>query len=202
MLRNEYLDTLRTRLNENEIPNIDGMIEFYGEMIDDRMEDGMNEEEAVAAMEDIDHIVAQAKLDRPLPALMLDKVKESHKKADKSSKGGLWIALAIIGFPVWFPLVITFLSVVFTLYISLWAIVISIYAVEFALGISAVACFLGGFAVVFGLIPLASALALWGAGILLAGLTLLLWKPIIAATKGMIDMIKWLFRKIKGIFVN
>ena len=60
------------------------MIEFYAEMIDDRMEDGMSEEEAVAAMEDIDRVIAQAKLDRPLPALMLDKVKESHEKANES----------------------------------------------------------------------------------------------------------------------
>ncbi len=202
MLRNEYLDTLKTRLSENDIPNIDGMIEFYGEMIDDRMEDGMNEEEAVAAMEDIDKIVAQARLDRPLPALMLDKVKESHKKADKSSKGGLWIALAIIGFPVWLPLVLSFLAVVFSLYISLWGIVISIYAVEFSLGISAIACFLCGFTVVLGYIPFATAIALWGCSFLLAGITLLLWKPILAITKGMIYMIKWLFRKIKGLFVN
>lgn len=201
MLRDEYINVLRTRLKENEIPNADGMIEFYEEMIADRMEDGMSEEEAVAAMEDIDHVVAQAKLDRPLPALMLDKVKESREKANERSKGGLWIALAIVGFPVWFPLTIAFLAVIFSLYISLWAIVISIYAVEFSFGISAVAFFLGGFAVIFGQIPFAAAVAMWGCAFLLAGLCLLLWKPILLATKGMIEIIKWVFRKIKSAFV-
>ena len=201
MLRDEYLNELRNRLNENDIPGADGMIEFYEEMIDDRMEDGMSEEEAVAAMEDIDQVIAQAKLNRPLPALMLDKVKESQKKASESSKGLLWIVLAIVGFPVWFPLAIAFLSIVFTLYVSLWTIVIAIYAVELAFGISAVACFFGGFAFVFGQIPFATALALWGCALLLAGLCILMWKPILAATKGMIEMIKWLFGKIKSIFV-
>ncbi|MBR4719727.1 MAG: DUF1700 domain-containing protein [Lachnospiraceae bacterium] len=201
MLRDEYINQLRIRLNENDIPGADGMVEFYEEMIADRMEDGMSEEEAVAAMEDIDHVVAQARLDRPLPALMLDKVKESHEKANKSSKGALWIALAIIGFPVWFPLTIAFLAIVFSLYVSLWAIVISVYAVELAFGISAVACFFGGFAFIFGHIPFATSLALWGCALVFAGLCILLWKPILAATAGMIGMIKWLFRKIKSIFV-
>ena len=88
MLRDEYINVLRTRLKENEIPNADGMIEFYEEMIADRMEDGMSEEEAVAAMEDIDHVVAQAKLDRPLPALMLDKVKESRERQTRDRRAG------------------------------------------------------------------------------------------------------------------
>lgn len=201
MLRNEYIDQLRTRLNENDIPNAENMVEFYDEMIADRMEDGMSEEEAVEAMEDIDHVVAQAKLDRPLPALMLDKVKESHEKANERSKGALWTALAIIGFPVWFPLTMAFLLIVFALYISLWAIVISVYAVEFAFAISAVACLIGGFTFIFGNIPFATAALLWGCALLCAGLCLLLWKPVLAATKGMIGVIKWLFKKIKSAFV-
>ena len=140
MLRDEYISVLRTRLKENEIPNADGMIEFYEEMIADRMEDGMSEEEAVAAMEDIDHVVAQAKLDRPLPALMLDKVKESREKANERSKGGLWIALAIVGFPVWFPLMVAAGAIVFALYIVAWALIVSLWAIEVALW----ACVLGG----------------------------------------------------------
>lgn len=201
MLRDEYINDLRTRLNENDIPGADGMVEFYEEMIADRMEDGMSEEEAVAAMEDIDHVIAQAKLEKPLPALMLDKVKESQKKANEKSKGALWIVLAIVGFPIWFPLTIAFLAIVFSLYVSLWAIVISVYAVELSLAVSALACLLGGFTFIFGNIPFATALAMWGAALLAAGLCLLLWKPILAATKGMIAIIKWLFRKIKSIFV-
>jgi uncharacterized membrane protein len=200
MLREEYINQLSTRLKENDIANADSMVEFYEEMLADRMEDGMTEEEAVASMEDIDHVVSQAKLDRPLPALMFDKVKESHEKASKNSKGTLWIALAIIGFPVWFPLVIAFLSIVLALYISLWAIVVSVYAIEFALGVSAVAGFLGGFAFIFGQIPFATTLALWGCALILAGLGILLWKPICLATKGMIELIKWLFRNIKSVF--
>ena len=57
MLRNEYINELKTRLSDNGISGADGMIEFYEEMIADRMEEGMSEEDAVAAMEDIDHII-------------------------------------------------------------------------------------------------------------------------------------------------
>ncbi len=202
MRKEEYLSALKTKLEENAIPNPESMVSFYEEMIADRMEDGMSEEEAVSAMEDISAIVENAKLDKTLPALMLDKVKESRKKADNNSLGVLWVILAILGFPIWFPLTITFLSLVFALYVTLWSIVLSIYAVEIALGLASVACFIGGFAILFGAIPLPTALCFWGISLLFAGICLLLWKPICAVTKGMIDMIRWLFRKIKGLFVK
>ena len=67
MLRDEYISVLRTRLKENEIPNADGMIEFYEEMIADRMEDGMSEEEAVAVIHDgVDALLPGAALGLPL----------------------------------------------------------------------------------------------------------------------------------------
>lgn len=202
MLREEYLNQLKEKLTQNNIPGIDGMIDFYDEAISDRMEDGMSEEDAVAAMEDTDSIVKAAKLDKPITALMADAAREKHKEASESGHGTLFVVLAIVGFPIWFPLMVTFLSVIFSLYIALWSIVISIYAVELSFAIVALVSLLGCFTFFMGQIPFVTALALLGCAFLFAGLTLLMWKPIVAITKWMIRLIKAILRGIKSIFVR
>lgn len=202
MHREEYLSELREKLTQNNIPGIDSMIEFYDEALADRIEDGMEEEEAVASMEDIDEIVRSAKLDKPIPALMADAVKERHKEASENGHGTAFTVLMIVGFPIWVPLLVAFFAIIFALYISMWAIVISIYAVELSFAISAVACLLASGTFLMGQIPFVTALALIGCALLLAGLALLLWKPVIAMSKGMIKLIKVVFRGIKKMFVK
>ena len=202
MSREEYLNELKEKLTENNIPGVDSMIEFYDEAIADRIEDGMSEEDAVAAMEDTDSIVRGAKLEKPLATLVADKVKEKHKEASSSGHGTLFTVLAIVGFPIWLPLLIAFGAIIFSLYVSLWAIVISIYAVELSFAVGAVASLLGCVTFVMGNIPFATALALLGSAAILGGLAILLWKPIVAITKWMIDLIKMIFRGIKSLFVK
>ena len=202
MRKEAYLDLLRVKLMEADIPGIDQMVDFYAEMIDDRMEDGMTEEEAVASMENIDTIVSQAQADRPITDLVTARMKESHEAAKKEGHGTRWMVLAIIGFPVWFPLLVAFFAVLLAVYVSLWAVVIALYAVEFALGIGAAALFVGGFGVLFGWIPFVTFMAGWGIALMAAGLFLLLWKPISRLAGLLIRVIKATFRKIKGIFVK
>lgn len=202
MRKEAYLDLLRMKLMEADIPGIDQMVDFYAEMIDDRMEDGMMEEEAVASMENIDSIVSQARADRPITDLVTARMKESHEAAKKEGHGTRWMVLAIIGFPVWFPLLVAFFAVLLAVYVSLWAVVIALYAVEFALGIGAAALFVGGFGVLFGWIPFVTFMAGWGIALMAAGLFLLLWKPISSLAGLLIRVIKATFRKIKGIFVK
>lgn len=202
MSKEEYLNELKEKLTENNIPGIDAMLDFYDEAISDRIEDGMEEADAVAAMEDTDSIVKAAKLDRPLPALMADKVKETHKEASEKGHGALFVTLAIVGFPIWFPLLIAFFAIVFSLYISMWAVVVSIYAVELSFAIAAVASLLGCATFAMGQIPFPTAIAFLGCACLFAGLTIILWKPIVAITRGMIKLIKAVFRGIKSAFVK
>ncbi|MBO4266152.1 MAG: DUF1700 domain-containing protein [Lachnospiraceae bacterium] len=202
MRREEYLSELRDKLSKNNIQGIDAMIEFYDEAIEDRIEDGMSEEDAVAAMEDTDSIVKAAKLDKPIASLMADKVKEKHKEASSSGRGTLFWVLAIAGFPIWFPLLIAFFAIIFSLYISMWSVVISIYAVELSFGVASIASLFGCATFFMGQIPFATALAFLGSACFFAGLTIILWKPIVALTKWMIKLIKAVFRAIKSMFVK
>ena len=51
MNKQEYLSAIRVRIPKMPTEDMERFIAYYSEMIDDRMEDGMTEEEAVAMME-------------------------------------------------------------------------------------------------------------------------------------------------------
>ena len=59
MMKKMFLDRLRVRLSCLPKEEQDERIAFYSEMIDDRMEDGLTEEEAVKAITSIDDITKE-----------------------------------------------------------------------------------------------------------------------------------------------
>ena len=66
MNKQEFLAQLREGLNGLPQEDIDERIAFYGEMIDDRLEDGLTEEEAVEAIGTTEEIAAQIFANTPL----------------------------------------------------------------------------------------------------------------------------------------
>lgn len=107
---------------------------FYTEMIDDRMEEGLSEEDAVRAIGSVEEIVAQILADVPLTRLVKEKLKPKRRL------NALEITLLVLGSPVWFSLLIAVVATAFSLYISLWAVIISLWSVFVSLG----GCTLGG----------------------------------------------------------
>ncbi len=65
MTRKEYMRVLEDQLQFLGEEQRVALLEYYGEMIDDRMEDGMDEASAVAAMEAPEAIAAQQRTDAP-----------------------------------------------------------------------------------------------------------------------------------------
>lgn len=59
MTREQFLNALKEALSSMKPEDIDGVIAYYTEMIDDRMEAGMTEEAAVKAMEPVQVIAAR-----------------------------------------------------------------------------------------------------------------------------------------------
>ena len=59
MNKYEFLAELRKRLGSLPNEDIDRSLDYYREMVEDRMEDGLTEEQAVDALGSIDDIVAQ-----------------------------------------------------------------------------------------------------------------------------------------------
>ena len=61
MRKEEFLTALRAELTGLSPEGVEKLVEFCSEMIDDRMEDGITEEEAVAAAGSLDELIQQAK---------------------------------------------------------------------------------------------------------------------------------------------
>ena len=134
MNKEQFLNELRSRLNGLPRAELEERLFFYGEMIDDRVEDGLTEEEAVAGIGTVDEIVDQILEEVPLSALVKEKVRQRRGLK-------IWeIILIVLGFPVWLPLLISAFAIALSLYVVLWSIMISIWAVDLSLA----ACAVGG----------------------------------------------------------
>jgi hypothetical protein len=65
MTKNEFLNQLRARLSNLNAQEREKSVAYYAEMIDERMEEGMREEEAVASMEDVGVIASRIAAEHP-----------------------------------------------------------------------------------------------------------------------------------------
>mgnify|MGYP003303956627 CR=1 FL=1 len=74
MNKEQFLIELASALAGLPEDDIEKSLEFYSEMIDDRIEEGLTEEEAVAEIGSIDEIRAQIIKDIPLPKIIKEKV--------------------------------------------------------------------------------------------------------------------------------
>lgn len=201
MNKEEFLSTLRNELQKRSLGNIENMIEYYDEMICDRIEDGMNEEEAVASMDSIEEIVGQAVLEKSIPELVINKVDREYDNAKKKGNKGLWIALAILGFPIWLPLLCVLFSLLLCIYTMLWVLIVVIVCVVFSFALAGLACILSPLLLVTGWVSLPGTILGVGAGLLLGGIIVLLWKPTFLAVKYLATLPGKFIVWIKKLFV-
>lgn len=195
MTKKEFLIKLREGLSGLPKEDIEERVRFYSEMIDDRIEEGLSEEEAVLAVGSIDEITAQAFADVPFIRVAKEKLKSQRNLS------ALEIVLLVLGSPIWLSLLIAAVAVAVSLYAVLWAVIISFWAV-FAVF---VACFLAGTAsgtvlAASGRLP--SGLAMLGAGIICAGFSVFAFFGCFTATKGAVILTKKIGLGIKKCFVR
>lgn len=75
MSKQEFLEPLRRGLSGLPREDIEERLKFYSEMLEDRMEEGLSEEEAVSAAGSVDEIVAQAVADIPLAKIAKERIR-------------------------------------------------------------------------------------------------------------------------------
>ena len=122
MTKKEFLSRLRKKLRKLPIAESRERIGFYSEIIDDKIEEGLSEEAAVAEAGSIDDIANQ----------IMDEATTSHKRAETKKNVSAWqIVLLIIGSPVWLPILISIFAVVWSIVITFWAIEIPLYILAF-----------------------------------------------------------------------
>lgn len=177
MTKLKFLLSLHDKLSGLPPEEVEERLNFYSEMIEDRIEEGLPEEDAVSAVGSIDEIAAQITED-------ITPAKNAPEKAPQQRQLKWWETLMLVlGSPVWFSLLVAAFSVVFSLYISLWAVVISLWAVFGSL----TACAFGGIVAGVGFALVGHGLtgmAVAGAGSVCAGLGIFLFFGCNKATRG------------------
>lgn len=195
MNKSEFLATLREKLNGVPEEDINKSLDFYEEMIDDRVEDGMSEEEAVEALGSMEEIINQILSEVSLPKLVKEKVRP--KQALKTWE----VVLIVLGAPIWVPLVCSLCCVVVSAYLTVWVMILSLYALDVSVALSGLALvamafttlFQGDFAV-FGM--------LFGCGLMAVGFSILLFFGFNLVTKGILWLSKKILTGIKGLFIK
>lgn len=168
---------------------------FYAEMIDDRMEEGIDEEAAVAGIGPVEEIAAQTLADISLTKLVRERIKP------RRTLKGWEIALIILGFPLWFPLLVVFGAVLFSLYAVIWAVFFSLWAVELILAV----CGIGGIAVAaahFAHGNVLPGVVMLGISLLCCGLSVFLFFGCLAVSKWIVILTKKMGLWIKSLFVR
>jgi len=182
--KQEFIMRLRSRLRGLPENEIDARVEFYSEMIDDRIEEGASEEEAVAAVGSIDDVVLEILSQISLGCLVKEKVKP------KRAFRGWEILLLVLGAPLWIAL----LAGGFAVLLGILACGVSILVSLWATGASLVACGVGGALagiVLFLFDNGITGAALFGTALVCAGLSVFVFCGSKAATKGTF----WLTKK-------
>lgn len=195
MNKEDFLDELAKRLSGLPQEDIDERIAFYREMIYARMEEGLSEEEAIASIGSVDEVVRKIMAEYPLTALVKDKVRPKRKLET-------WeIILLVLGFPLWFPLLIGAFAIVLSIYITIWAVIISLFAADF----SCLAGCLGGLVGIFQYLRVgnfAGALFSVGAALVCAGVAILMFIACIYIAKTVIILTRKVVLAIKNSFVG
>ena len=177
MTRETFLAELQQRLAGLPREELEERLSFYGEMLDDRLEDGLTEEEAAASLGTPDEVAAQILAEIPMTTIIREKVKPKRRMK-------AWeIVLLILGSPVWFSLLVAGLAVGFSLYVVLWVIVFSLWVVALSLGASALGCLFGAGVYLFRGRP-GEAGFLFGACLACAGLAILWAMACVGITRG------------------
>lgn len=191
MLKKQFLDELTKALKGLPEDELNDRISFYSDMIDDRMEDGMSEEDAVGDIGTVEEVKSEIMSNVSLVKIVKHKVKPKCRLKT-------WeIVVLCVTSPIWVGLVISGFAVILALVVALWAIVVALYAADIGIGIGGPIISLTCMGVQFADGNFANGAAMLGVCILLVGIASFLAIGCVALTKGVVKLIKFIVLKIK-----
>lgn len=197
MNKKEFLDDVRGRLAGLPEADIDKALEFYEESIQDRIDDELTEEQAVAGVGTPEEIAQQILMDTPLSKIVKANIKTSERKSVR-----VWeIILIVLGFPIWFSVLMALFAIALAIAIVFLALIIVFFAIVLAFGVAGIA---GIFASIMSLAGGngMSALTTLGVSLILIGLALLLFIPAKAVTLWLIELMGRFVKWIKSLFIK
>lgn len=195
MMKADFLSALQENLYGLPKEDIQKSLDYYSEIIEDRIEDGLTEEDAVDALGTAEEIAEQILMDYSLPKIIKTKVKPSRPLK-------IWeIVLLILGSPIWLTLLLTVAIIILSVYIVIWSIIISLYSAVLSFAIGGI-CGIGSFAVFMFTGNPAQGVFLLGAGLICTGLTVLSFFGCNQITKYTIRLSKKFLLLVKSCFIR
>ena len=177
MTKRKFLDAIAEQLSGLPEENLRQALDFFSESIDDRMEDGMSEAQAVAAMGPVDEAAEQILLGTPLPRIVRERVRPKRKLR-------AWeIVLLALGSPVWAPLALAAVIVAAACYGVLWVVLACLYIADASLAVVGLAGLVGAVFCIAQAMGVQAMLSL-GFGLMGAGLAVLFFFVCNAAARG------------------
>lgn len=139
MNKEAFLAALRKGLSGYPEEEIEERLTFYSEWIDDRIEDGVSEEAAVAELGTVEEMIPQIVADIPLTKLVKARIKPGRKL------GTMEIALLLLGAPLWLPLLIAAASLCLSVCVAFCSVLLSLWVIDLSLAVGAVGCIVACF---------------------------------------------------------
>ena len=172
MTKTEFLARLRQKLFILPQRELEDTLEYYSEMIDDYVENGCTPEEAVAKMGGVENVAAQVLAGTQTPLSQTDGAK-------KRKRGGNMLLLLILGFPLWFPLLIAAFCILLSVAVVIAALAMVVpWSLVVSFGASALGLLIAGAAILVHE-SVAGAIFLFGAAMVLGALCIFaLWAGI------------------------
>ncbi len=194
MTKADFLQLLERALSQLSEEERRANLEYYSELLDDMLEEGMTEAEATAKLGSPAAIAESILQEMPLSKLVSTRMKP------KSGWTPLAIILAVVGSPVWVPLLLAGVAVVAALFVSIWALAVVAVVVVLALALAVIA--VPVLAVRTAVRTLPTGLLLLGGGLVLLGLCVLGGLMAVELCKLLAQLTVLLAHKIKGLFIR
>ena len=188
MNRQEFLETLAAQLGPLAEAERERSLAFYAEMIDDRVESGASEEEAVASLGPVEEIAAEILASAPVA--MTVRTKKRYKLR------GWQIALLIIGSPLWLPLLAAAAVVALALLLVLWALIAALWATAAGAALCVPMSFVSSFRALFDGNLLGAEVGV-GMACFAAGLAIFMMLAVVRATRGAARITRVCWRKVR-----
>ena len=197
MNKQDFIKKLNDKLSDLPKKEVEDQINFYIEMIDDRIEDGMDEKEAIKDIGGVDEVYRQIVDAIPLRTIAKAKLRKKRRKARKT-----WATiLLIIGFPIWGSILISLLAVWAAVYVCLWVLAICVWLIFVSLIIGSQ---IGFIASLVSLIAgnTTNAAYIFGASLVAAGLTIIFFYLGKLSFKGMGKLTKLTIKGLKNMLIG
>ena len=193
MNKQEYLASLRAALACLPESEIEESVAFYTEMIDDRVADGLTEEEATSQLDDPKTAARAIIADLPVVPRAVVRTKQKNR--------ALYWTLVILGSPLWLTLLLAAGTLVLAGLLTIWCLILGLWLL--AAGLLAGGPL--GFSVfLYGLALGQPAYAVFelGSGVLCFGLGLFCLHGAVAASKTLMQVSRQWIAKAKAPFVK